>query len=78
MNYKPFGDSRLDIHDITAGQVHCACMALERIAKRLLEQEQVGAAEVLTRVLRALLEQNQARIEDARRPGKEGACSQKN
>jgi hypothetical protein len=42
---------------------------MEKISERLLQQKQYGAAELMNRLLRAVLEQNRARVEEAMQQG---------
>jgi len=44
MTFHKFPDSRVSVDGITGGQVAVAAAALEKIALRLDEQEQAGAA----------------------------------
>ena len=59
--------SHVTFDGVSDGQLAVAAAALEKIADRLTEQEQHGAAELLRRLGCAILEQTMASMEDANR-----------
>ncbi len=65
--YTKFPDSRVTFDGVSRGQQAVAAAALEKIAERLDEQKQTGAAELLRRFGCAICEQIMAAIEDERR-----------
>ncbi len=65
MSNTTFPDSRVTLDGITGGQVAVAAAALEKIADRLDEQQQAGAAELLRRLGVAICQQQIGRITDA-------------